>query len=209
MCAMASSTGESAGTSASAPAGSSADRLLCVRFNQNGGCFACGTEAGIRIYNCDPFKEIIRRNFAIAQRAGGAGASRTPGGTLCEFGGVGVIEMLFRCNLFAIAGGGQFPCFPPGKVLIWDDHQCKWIGELGFHNQVLGIRLRRDMLVAVLKNKIFVYNFKDLKQLQQLESTDNPRGLCVLAPEQDRAVLVCPGLQVGQIRIEDLSHKRW
>ena len=129
-------------------------------------------------------------------------------GAVCEFGGVGTIEMLFRSNLFAIVGGGDFPCFSPEKVLIWDDHQCKWIGELGFHSKVLGVRLRRDKIVVALKNKIFIYNFEDLKQLQQLESVDNPRGLCALSSQQDRAVLVCPGLQPGQIRIEHLNHRR-
>jgi WD40 repeat protein len=127
---------------------------------------------------------------------------------VCEFGGAGSIEMLFRSNLFAIVGGGDFPCFSPEKVLIWDDHQCKWIGELGFHSKVLGIRLRRDKIVVALKNKIFIYNFEDLKQLQQLESVDNPKGLCALSSQQDRTVLVCPGLQPGQIRVEHLDHRR-
>jgi len=116
--------------------------------------------------------------------------------------------MLFRSNLFAVVGGGEFPAFPPEKVLVWDDHQCKWIGELGFHSRVLGVKLRRDKIVVALKNKIFIYNFEDLKQLQQLEYVDNPLGLCALSSQQDRAVLVCPGLQLGQIRIEHLDHRR-
>ena len=84
------------------------------------------------------------------------GANQGPGAhrAVCEFGGVGSIEMLFRSNLFAIVGGGDFPCFSPEKVLIWDDHQCKWIGELGFHSKVLGVRLRRDKIVVALKNKV-------------------------------------------------------
>mmetsp|Transcript_12107 Transcript_12107/g.30728 ORF Transcript_12107/g.30728 Transcript_12107/m.30728 type:complete len:389 (+) Transcript_12107:131-1297(+) len=182
-------------------------RTLCVRFNQTGGCFACGTEAGIRVYNCDPFKETIRRNFGISRKSYGS-QQRQGKAALCEYGGVGTVEMLFRSNLFAVVGGGEFPSFPVEKVLIWDDHQCKWIGELGFHSKVLGVRLRRDKIVVALKNKIFIYNFEDLKLLQQLESVDNPKGLLALSSNQDRSVLVCPGLQCGQIRIEHLDYRR-
>ncbi|XP_061338023.1 autophagy-related protein 18a-like [Gastrolobium bilobum] len=163
--------------------------LLHLSFNQDSGCFAAGTDGGFRIYNCDPFREIFRRDFG-------------PGG------GVGLVHMLFRCNILAFVGGGSDPRYPVNKVMIWDDHQSRCIGELSFRSEVKGVRLRRDRIVVVLAHKIFVYNFADLKVLHQIETIANPKGLCDVSHVSGNMVLVCPGLQKGQVRVEHYASKR-
>ncbi|CDY11447.1 BnaA09g40130D [Brassica napus] len=161
--------------------------LLHLSFNQDHACFAVGTARGFLILNCDPFREIFRRDFAR---------------------GVAVVEMLFRCNILALVGGGPDPQYPPNKVMIWDDHQSRCIGELSFRSEVRSVRLRRDRIVVVLEQKIFVYNFVDLKLMHQIETFANPKGLCAVSQGAGSMVLVCPGLQKGQVRIEHYASKR-
>lgn len=158
------------------------NELLYVGFNQDYGCFSVGTNTGFRIYNCDPFKETFKRGF--------------------NKGGIGYVEMLFRCNILALVGGGKNPRFPPNKVMIWDDHQNRCIGELSFRSKVRAVKLRRDRVVVVLEFKIYVYNFADLKLLDQIETISNPKGLCALCPYTPSTVLVCPAIQKGHVRCE-------
>ncbi|XP_023771615.1 autophagy-related protein 18a [Lactuca sativa] len=167
----------------------SALSLLHVSFNQDDGCFASGINHGFRIYNCDPFREIFRRDFENG-------------------GGIAIVEMLFRCNILALVGGGPEPQYPPNKVMIWDDHKSRCIGELSFRSEVRGVRLRRDRIIVVLEQKILVYNFSDLKLLHQIETFTNPKGLCEVSQGSSNFVLVCPGLQKGQVRVEHYASKK-
>lgn len=156
--------------------------LLSISWNQDYGCFAAGTNHGFRIYNCEPCKETFRRDL--------------------KSGGFKIVEMLFRCNILALVGAVANSHYPPNKVLIWDDHQSRCIGEFTFRSEVRGVKLRRDRIVVVLEHKIYVYNFTDLKLLHQIETLANPRGLCCLTNHSNTFVLACPGLHKGQVLVE-------
>ncbi|XP_074286462.1 autophagy-related protein 18d-like [Silene latifolia] len=156
--------------------------LLSLAWNQDYTCFAAGTSRGFRIYNCDPFKETFRRDL--------------------KNGGFGIVEMLFRCNILALVGGGTESQYSSTKVMIWDDHQSRCIGEFSFRSEVRAVKLRRDQIVVVLEHKIYVYNFLDLKLLHQIETVANPRGLCCVSHHLNTSVLACPGRRRGQVRVE-------
>ncbi len=129
---------------------SSQDEILYISYNQDQACFSCGTQSGFRIFTTHPFKDTFRRSFD---------------------GGIGIVEMLFRCNILALVGGGSHPKFPINKVLLWDDHQLKCIGELTFKTAVKAVRLRKDKVVVVLENRIYVYNFTDLKLVDAINTS--------------------------------------
>ena len=156
--------------------------LLFANFNQDNSCFACGTVNGFAVFNTVPFRETFRRIFSS--------------------GGIGIVEMLFRCNLLALVGGGRNPRYPPNKVMIWDDYQNKCVGELMFKTHVYAVRLRRDHIVVVLENKVYIYRFKDLKLLVQIPTCSNTKGLIALCSELKHIVLAIPGTTKGSVRVE-------
>ncbi|AQK69578.1 Autophagy-related protein 18a [Zea mays] len=103
------STPSSAPTPVPAPTlAPAAKDILHISFNQDYGFFTAGTNSGFHIYNCDPFREIFRQDLAVEGGVGVGGGG----------GGIDVVEMLFRCNILALVGGGDNPHYPPNKVMI-------------------------------------------------------------------------------------------
>lgn len=53
----------------------------------------------------------------------------------------------------------------------------------------------------MLENKIFVYNFQDLKLLEAIETCNNTKGLCAISYSKDSTVLACPDKTKGDVRV--------
>ena len=116
-------------------------------------------------------------------------------------GGIGIVEMLFRCNILALVGGGAHPKFPLNKVLLWDDHQYKCIGELSFKTFVKAVKLRKDKVVVVLESRIYVYNFADLRLIDAIDTCLNTEGLCALSSDPAISVLATPDKNKGSVKV--------
>jgi hypothetical protein len=157
--------------------------LITCSFNQDGGCLAIGTTTGFSVHNVHPqYSLSVERELR---------------------GGIGQVEMLFRCNLMALVGGGPQPHSAPHRVLIWDDHVPKEIGELSFRQPVLRVKLRKDAIAVALRDRVYVYHLADLSLRDKIYTADNPHGLLSLSTQvQKDMVLACPSVTTGHVRVE-------
>jgi len=157
-------------------------QLLTVSFNQDGGCLAVGSANGFSVHNLYPQYDLSVERVLR--------------------GGIGQIEMLFRCNLMAVVGGGTDPHAAPHRVLIWDDHLGKEIGELSFRQIVLKVKLRKDAIAVALRDRVYVYHLADLSLRDKIYTADNPYGLLSLSTHVQDMVLACPSVTTGHVRVE-------
>lgn len=137
--------------------------------------------------------------------------------------------MLYRTNLLALTGTSSHSSlpsqFPPNTVTIYDDHDHRTIGQLVFRQKVIAAKLRRDRIIVVLRDRIYIYNFSDFGLLDKVYTGDNTRGLVGISidnggvggstveraedvlgvrggGERNGLVLACPSTQRGQVRVE-------
>jgi transcription elongation GreA/GreB family factor len=76
---------------------------------------------------------------------------------------VDLIEMMYKTNIIVLVLASQ-----RNKVVIWDDHEKKNRTEITFNNnvEIKNIKLRKEMLLVVLDDKVFVFNFETLKLIE-------------------------------------------
>ncbi|XP_049849673.1 uncharacterized protein LOC126319982 [Schistocerca gregaria] len=154
--------------------------VLHVSFNQENTCLAVATETGFFVCDVNPLKLRFIRNFDE---------------------GIGIIEMLFRCNILALVGGGRRPKYPLNCVMLWDDHQEKKIAELEFRTDVKAVKMRKDCIIVALENKVYMYNFEDLRLLRQFDTCNATLGVVSMSLSHP-VVLAIPSTTPGHVLIE-------
>ncbi|KAF4704832.1 WD repeat domain phosphoinositide-interacting protein 3, variant 2 [Perkinsus olseni] len=170
------------------------------------------TEDGFRVYSIDPFKPAFSRRFRDVIPVEGEPRSDEPTSSgssssrraeiAAASGGIGIVEMLYRCNILALVGGGRNPRFAPHKVILWDDRHPRPLAELSFRTTVRAVRMRRDMIVVAIDSKVYVYRFSDLTLIDSITTGQNPRGIMALSQDDDRAVLATVAdQQKGRVRV--------
>ena len=159
-----------------------ANSMLYVNFNQDGSCFAVGTQSGFRIINSIPFKNNFCRDMN---------------------GGIGIIEMLNRSNIVALIGGGKSPRYASNKLVLWDDHKAKEISEMRFMSHVKNVKMKRDRIFVVTEDKIYVFNFNTLELLDSLETKNNNKGIISISIKGNTIVAYPDKNEIGSVKVKD------
>eukprot|EP00826_Nyctotherus_ovalis_P049067 TRINITY_DN5862_c0_g2_i2.p1 TRINITY_DN5862_c0_g2~~TRINITY_DN5862_c0_g2_i2.p1 ORF type:complete len:245 (+),score=62.88 TRINITY_DN5862_c0_g2_i2:58-792(+) len=155
-------------------------KILTLSFNQTYDCFICGTEKGFHIFTSFPFDQAFCRDIGT---------------------GIHIIEMLHSSNLLAFVGNGTHPRYPPTKVILWDDHIAKAIGELDFKEHVKALKLRQNTLAVILEHKVYLYKFPELKIFEVLETAQNAAGAFAFSQTKELIAVSLAGKK-GEIRIK-------
>ena len=114
-----------------------------------------------------------------------------------------MVIMLYRTNILALVGSDNNMDYKRSKVIIWDDHQKKSLSELKFNQNVMNVKLRKDKIVVVCRDKIYVFNLSTFQNMDIIETGDNAHGLVGLSYDQNQTVLVYPDKNKGHVRIKN------
>ena len=131
------------------------DGLLYLSLNQDQTCLVVGTETGFRLYDTIPLKLRYQRVLN---------------------GGIGIIEMMYKTNIFGLVGGGKNPKYTPNKVILWDDYQTKVLNEFKLTSSVKNLKLKKDKIIIVCEQRIYVYNMEKYKLIETIETYKNDIG---------------------------------
>ena len=157
-------------------------KLLFAGFNQDNQCFSVGTSNGFIIYNTEPFKKNFER--------------------LLE-GEIAMVIMLYRTNILALVGSDNNMNHKKSKLIIWDDHQKKALSELKFNQNIMNVKLRKDKIIVVCRDKIYIFNLSTFKNIDQIDTGDNSHGIVGVSFAPEQTVLAYPDKTKGNVRIKN------
>ena len=123
-----------------------------------------------------------------------------------------MVSMLYKTNIFGIVGSDNNPDYKQNQVLIWDDLSEKIAYKITATERVLNLKLRRDRIFIVCKNKIYVVNSKGEYYIPRVIDTGlNPNGLIAISYNEENTIIVYPSSDEnknkGELTVENLDDK--
>ena len=73
--------------------------------------------------------------------------------------------MLYKTNILGYIGSENNKNHKRDNLVIWDEQQKKILSELRFSENILNFKLRRDKIVVICLNKIYVFNLETFQTL--------------------------------------------
>lgn len=118
-------------------------------------------------------------------------------------GEIAMVIMLYRTNILALVGSDNNINYNRSKVIIWDDHQKKSLSELRFNQNVMNVKLRKDKIIVVCRDKIYLFNLGSFQNMDIIETGDNTHGIVGVSYEQNQTILAYPDKQKGNVRVKN------
>ena len=138
----------------------SQQQKVYVSFNQDASCFVVGDDKGFKVFGSFNYGKDIHERIIE--------------------GGIGIIELCYRSNIIAFVGGGTHSEYPDTKVVLWDDYDAKIISEFRFPSSIRSIKLKKDKILIVSDNKIFLMSLINYNNLLHINTDNDSKDLIAI-----------------------------
>ena len=114
-----------------------------------------------------------------------------------------MVVMLYRTNILALIGSENNQIYNKNKVIIWDDYQKKSLSELKFSQNILNLKLRKDKIVVICLDKIYVFSLSSFESIDIIETGENIHGVIGINYNIDNTIIAYPDKKKGKIKIKN------
>jgi len=118
-------------------------------------------------------------------------------------GEISMVVMLYRTNILALIGSESNPIYNKNKVIIWDDYQKKSLSELKFSQTILNLKLRKDKIVVICIDKIYLFSLSSFQSIDIIETGENTHGVIGINYNIDNTIIAYPDKKKGKIKIKN------
>ena len=159
-------------------------KILYLGYNFNASYFMLGTDVGFQVHQSYPLALKFSRVLN---------------------GGIGLVQILNKSNIFFLVGGGESPKYAPNKLLIWDDKQGKEIYEFRFSSFVSNCFIKQKYIFVFCKDSINIISIKNMKIIKEIPTRNNKEGIGTISSNLDKYILSWPSFGQGEIEIKDFQ----
>jgi len=159
-------------------------KILYLGYNFNASYFMLGTDVGFQVHQSNPLALKFSRILN---------------------GGIGLVQILNKSNIFCLVGGGESPKYAPNKLLIWDDKQGKEIYEFRFSSFVSNCFIKQKYIFVFCKDSINIISMKNMKIIKEIPTRNNKDGIGTISSNLDKYILSWPSFGQGEIELKDFQ----
>ena len=164
------------------------DKILYLSFNFDNSLFGVGTEIGFKIFTTESLQLKLKRNLG---------------------GGIGLIQILGKSNIFCLCGGGKNPKYSPNKLIIYDDKKTKEINEFRFNSNIQNCKIKQEKIFIISQNEISIINIKTFPYeiIETIKTCENVYGACSIAKDPEVYLFAWPDTNIGYIELKIFSNE--
>ena len=106
-------------------------------------------------------------------------------------GGIGFIELLSHSNLVALVGSTPNGEFKDNTLYLWDQKEENIISSLSFQTPIKNIKLKRDIILIVLEEYIYILELATFQQKEKIKTAQNPKGVISITSNIYISICIC------------------